>query len=668
MLIDVQNLIIPDTLGSETLHPWIATYAYSYQSGYDPVSYTAEFNFETYPSQIELDFASSDIRFHGLGEHLFIYNGDQNIIVLNDFETGRTFTGISSEHIDPLIPADENLYSVYISGGWYGGIFVRIPTDTDITTTPFPNVTVTYLLESISFSDGVVLDVTQGVPIGGTSGNDSLYGFDPRASDGGGGNDTLEGGVGRDDLLGGEGNDTYVWSLGDGSDSILDEGGTDDQIVLHGVTPDQVLFRLIGDGLEIGIYDERISISQHFFYDYATNAFAPTYQIERLVFDDGTEIDLLEVTHFSGTSNADTLTSFDSLGTTLEGLEGDDTLYGRDGNDRFIWSPGDGFDDVEGGNGQDDRLILHGVAADQISFSSEDDLLLVHVGDEFIGLLYQAPALRYGASSYDEGMVESIHLDSGVRIGLEAGLGIDGTDTSDTLLGSDFAAARLSGHGGNDRLQGLDRNDRIFGGDGADTLIGGGGDDTLMGGNSENDLRDVIYGGLGNDNVDGGYGNDELRGDAGHDTIAGGFGADTVIGGNGNDTLTGSAYADQIFGGDGDDFVNGGFGHDLLNGGDGADRFFHIGVSDHGSDWVQDYDATEGDVLQVGIASATSSQFQINTTHTATAAGERSGDDDVEEAFVIYRPTGQILWALVDGGGQSSINLQIGGEVFDLMS
>ncbi|MDP2496309.1 hypothetical protein Q8W25_19960, partial [Shimia thalassica] len=127
-------------------------------------------------------------------------------------------------------------------------------------------------------------------------------------------------------------------------------------------------------------------------------------------------------------------------------------------------------------------------------------------------------------------------------------------------------------------------------------------------------------------------------------------------------------FADQIFGGDGDDFVNGGFGHDLLNGGAGADRFFHIGIADHGSDWVQDYDATEGDVLHFGNASAAASQFQVNTTHTATAAGERSGDDNVEEAFVIYRPTGQIMWALVDGAGQTSINLQIGGDVFDLLA
>ncbi|MDP2493031.1 calcium-binding protein [Shimia thalassica] len=231
-----------------------------------------------------------------------------------------------------------------------------------------------------------------------------------------------------------------------------------------------------------------------------------------------------------------------------------------------------------------------------------------------------------------------------------------------------FERASVIGTDAEERFVGSTLGDTLHGAGGSDTLIGDAGDDVLLGGENEHDLRDVIYGGDGNDRIDGGYGNDELRGDTGNDTIAGGFGADTVIGGTGNDTLTGSAFADQMFGSDGDDFVNGGFGHDLLNGGAGADRFYHIGIADHGSDWVQDYNATEGDILQFGIASATRSQFQINTTHTAKAAGERSGDDDTEEAFVIYRPTGQIMWALVDGAGQSSINLQIGGEVFDLLA
>ncbi|MDO6523956.1 hypothetical protein Q4578_20375 [Shimia thalassica] len=255
-----------------------------------------------------------------------------------------------------------------------------------------------------------------------------------------------------------------------------------------------------------------------------------------------------------------------------------------------------------------------------------------------------------------------------VRVSFVDGEGASETVESDPVSDIQPLAVNLTGTEGNELLAGTTGDDTLNGGDGADTLVGGEGNDTLIGGTSEEDLRDVIYGGDGNDSIEGGYGNDELRGDAGNDTIAGGFGADTVIGGTGNDVLTGSAFGDQIFGGDGDDFINGGWGYDLVNGGAGADRFFHIGIADHGSDWIQDYDAAEGDILQFGITTATASQFQVNTAHTATAAGERSGDDNVEEAFVIYRPTGQIMWALVDGAGQSSINLQIGGDVFDLLA
>ena len=221
-------------------------------------------------------------------------------------------------------------------------------------------------------------------------------------------------------------------------------------------------------------------------------------------------------------------------------------------------------------------------------------------------------------------------------------------------------------------LRGAGGDDTLRGGDGADTINGGDGDDLIRGGDTEADRRDVIYAGSGDDSVDGGHGNDQIYGMDGNDTLAGGFGADTVEGQDGDDVITGSAFGDIVFGGAGDDFVNGGFGHDLINGGTGADKFFHVGgdreaMLGHGSDWVQDYDAAEGDVLVFGGA-ASAVRFQVNFTHTENReTGERSGDDGIEEAFVIYRPTGQILWALVDGGGEASINLQIGGEVFDLL-
>ncbi|UWQ19407.1 hypothetical protein K3551_01100 [Jannaschia sp. M317] len=170
----------------------------------------------------------------------------------------------------------------------------------------------------------------------------------------------------------------------------------------------------------------------------------------------------------------------------------------------------------------------------------------------------------------------------------------------------------------------------------------------------------MVFAGEGNDTVFGGSGNDELRGDAGNDSLIGGAGADTVIGGTGDDILTGGSFGDEIFGGDGLDFINGGFGSDRVNGGGGADRFFHLGIADHGSDWIQDYNGAEGDVLVYG-GNATRDQFQINVTTTPTA-----GSAGVQEAFVIYRPTGDILWALVDGDGQAEINLRLGGQVFDL--
>ena len=238
---------------------------------------------------------------------------------------------------------------------------------------------------------------------------------------------------------------------------------------------------------------------------------------------------------------------------------------------------------------------------------------------------------------------------------------LTGLDGNDTLTG-DPGQDTLDGGPGDDRLDGGDDDDTLYGGDGTDTLLGGTGNDLLIGGDTESDLRDVIYGGDGNDSIDGGYGNDELRGDGGNDTISGGFGTDTVIGGAGNDVLTGEAWSDMLYGNDGHDFLNGGFGHDRMNGGAGADRFFHLGVADHGSDWIQDYTAADGDVLVFGQASATADQFQINFTETANA-----GAAGVAEAFVIYRPTGQIMWALVDGAAQAEINLVIAGVEYDLL-
>ncbi|WP_290560930.1 calcium-binding protein, partial [Aestuariivita sp.] len=240
--------------------------------------------------------------------------------------------------------------------------------------------------------------------------------------------------------------------------------------------------------------------------------------------------------------------------------------------------------------------------------------------------------------------------------------GTPGDDVLDGTQGNDTINALA----GNDTLRGLAGDDILNAGDGTDTINGGAGDDTITGGETEADRRDTIFGGAGNDLIDAGYGNDLVYGQDGNDTIAGGFGADELFGQNGNDVITGSAFSDLVFGGDGDDFVNGGFGFDRINGGAGADRFFHAAAAGHGSDWLQDYTAAEGDVLVFGGTGARASDFVVRFAHTATPAGERSGDDDVQEAFVNFR--GETPWALVGGGGGAGINPQIGGGGFALLA
>jgi Ca2+-binding RTX toxin-like protein len=221
----------------------------------------------------------------------------------------------------------------------------------------------------------------------------------------------------------------------------------------------------------------------------------------------------------------------------------------------------------------------------------------------------------------------------------------------------------LTGTEDGERLAGDMGNDTIYGMDGADTLIGMDGDDLIYGGDTKADLKDEVYGGNGNDLIDGGYGNDALRGDAGNDTILGGYGVDTIIGGDGDDDLTGQTWSDLIFGGDGDDFINGGFGFDRVNGGTGADRFYHIGHKGHGSDWIQDYDAASGDLLVYGGAGAVKDDFLVQTNFTPLA-----GAADVAEVFITHKSSGVLLWALVDGDAQSSLNLVLNGETFDLLA
>lgn len=302
--------------------------------------------------------------------------------------------------------------------------------------------------------------------------------------------------------------------------------------------------------------------------------------------------------------------------------------------------------------------VLDDVSTSLNEGDPEDHRALSYVTTFNQGDLTNGNNLSFNLGAYEVMRLEFTTGATGVEIsGHDQTINNPIANYDDNIVGSSFA----------DTLFGFSGNDTLFGGDGFDILSGGGGNDFIYGGAAVSDLRDHIFAGSGDDFVDGGFGNDLIFGQDGDDTLLGNNGADTLNGQDGNDVIAGGGGSDLISGNAGNDFINGGFGSDRINGGSGADRFYHLGLADHGSDWIQDYNAAAGDRLRFGQDGATIDQFQVNFTHTANAAGLRSGDAAVAEAFVIYRPTGQIIWALVDGSGQTEINLQLGSDVFDLL-
>ena len=485
--------------------------------------------------------------------------------------------------------------------------------------------------------------------IRGNDADNRLFGF--------GGENTLYGRGGDDVLLGGADDDTLNGGAGD--DELWGEAGNDR--IIGGSGADILRMRNAEAGvtvdLEAGMAIDGLG---------------------------GTDT-LSEIENVHGSDLDDVLVGSDAEN-RLFGFAGDDVLYSSEGAD--LLSGGMGADtyvlhsgqarhvinDLGASDGGPDRVVFASYNAESASvFTQGQNVVFSFVGTPDVTVIANSVSAGHASAieeyEFADGTVWT-HAQMLDRMDQRGTLIEQSATGGDDILTGSGAVDRLSGgdgddilmgRGGNDRLQGGIGNDILRGGDGADTLNGGDGNDTLEGGSSALDLRDVINGGSGNDDIDGGHGNDLLSGGGGNDTIAGGFGADTVIGNSGNDVLTGSAFGDLIFGNDGFDFINGGFGSDRVNGGADADQFFHVGVAGHGSDWVQDYDAAEGDVLVFGGPNAAREDFQVNVTTTTGA-----GASDVEEAFVIYRPTGQILWALVDGDGQREINLQIGSDVYDI--
>ncbi|MDF2182020.1 VCBS domain-containing protein, partial [Neptuniibacter sp. CAU 1671] len=126
------------------------------------------------------------------------------------------------------------------------------------------------------------------------------------------------------------------------------------------------------------------------------------------------------------------------------------------------------------------------------------------------------------------------------------------------------------------------------------------------------------------------------------DDLTGGSSDDLLFGRDGNDILTGLGGNDSIVGGDGADTIYGGAGSDTITGGTGADTYiWQDGDADGGVDTITDFNAGEGDVLDLADL--------LDPTGALDIGGADSLDDYLKASFD-------------SDSGQTTINVYTGGD------
>ena len=210
------------------------------------------------------------------------------------------------------------------------------------------------------------------------------------------GNDYVEAGA--------ESDDTYVYNIGDGYDTILDNGGNDTILLGEGITQENIRFRRNENSLEM--YFEGI--------DGNINILNTSNMIEKIVLADGTVIDdisqyltcdisytsyimgdnLYELKLLGGASknvlgnNSNNRIEGGEGSHVIAALGGDDEICCEKGSsDTYIYNIGDGNDNITDFNGFDNVIFGEGITTENIRFERHDNNLSIYF-DGFEGSIY----------------------------------------------------------------------------------------------------------------------------------------------------------------------------------------------------------------------------------------------------------------------------------------
>jgi Ca2+-binding RTX toxin-like protein len=366
-------------------------------------------------------------------------------------------------------------------------------------------------VEQVSFDDGTVWDLTNGLHLVNNDASRTLYGTEyndviedgtaGNTINGYDGNDVLTGGAGNDSLHGGAGDDTYNFSAGDGTNDYVYESANQgtDTIALHGIDAADVYSWTDQNGYLHLAYTAADKITVVGAKDSSGASLIGSY-IEQVTFDDSTVWDLTNGLHLVNDDASRTLygTEYNDVvedgmaGNALHGYDGDDTLighegvdtmYGGAGNDTYEFSVGDSaassgdYIYEYSGEGTADTVLLHGVQSSDV-YMWADNYGNLHVNySASDNLILNTPLTSSGIDASNG--VDRIVFDDSTVWDLTSGLTMNDTDTAHSIYGTAYNDT-ISGNGGNDTIYGYDGDDMLDGGAGNDSLHGGLGDDTYV--------------------------------------------------------------------------------------------------------------------------------------------------------------------------------------------
>jgi Ca2+-binding RTX toxin-like protein len=275
----------------------------------------------------------------------------------------------------------------------------------------------------------------------------------------------------------------------------------------------------------------------------------------------------------AGGKGAETLLGGDG-NDSIDGNGGDDLALLGPGDDSFVWDPGDGSDKIEGQDGTDTMVFNGANASEQVDLSANGNRLnffrtqgritMDTAGVERVDFNALGGADLVSISDLSGTDVSDVNVDLAGTPGGATGDGqadsvtVDGTNGNDTInVSGDASAVAVSGLAVQVAIQHQEPNDAL-------AVNGLGGNDAISAAALAAQAITLT-----------------LDGGAGDDTIAGGQGIETLLGSEGNDSIDGNGGNDVAFMGDGEDtFVwDPGDGSDVVEGQDGFDTMLFNGAN-----------------------------------------------------------------------------------------